>query len=104
SAWGSTGGTCAARAAACTLVELSEIADQLLKKGQFASGRRRRSGYRSNLFPVLQTSVVDGFDNALIVKADDVDLLIKHVGVEEGELPSPPADIVPRFFVEDADA
>ena len=48
--------------------------------------------------------MIDGFDDALIVEVNDVDLLVDHIGVEEGDLSGPPADVVPGFVVEDTDA
>ena len=101
------GGSCAASAArtsACTLVELAEITDQLLEKGQLAAGRWRRPSYWRNFLAVLQAFVIDGFDDPLIVEVNDIDLLVDYIGVKEGKLASSPTDVVPRFLVEDTDA
>src|ERR1700739_3253836 len=97
--------TAAATAASAGAVKFAEIADQLLEKGQLPPGCRGRPGDWTNLFAVLQGLVVDRFDDALVIKPDDVDLLVKHGGFEESGLGGPPAYVIPRLvIVEDADA
>ena len=39
--------------------------------------------------------MIDGFDDTLIVEVNDIDLLVDYIGVEEGDLPGSPADVVP---------
>src|SRR5215469_13058601 len=97
--------TAAVAGAPTAAVEFAEIADQLLEKRQLPAGRRGRSSDRSDLLSVVENLVVDGFDDALVVKPDDIDLLVENGGFEESGLGSPPAYVIPRFvIVEDADA
>jgi len=40
----------------------------------------------------------------LVVEVDNINLLVDYIGIEEGELPGPSADVVPGFVVENTDA
>ena len=48
--------------------------------------------------------MVYGSDNPAVVEIDDIDLLVNHIRIEEGQLLGTAADIVPVLVVEDAGA
>jgi len=103
----SAGASSASAAAAFTRsgsVELSDVADQLFEEGEFSARRRGRSGNRVDRSRVLYPFVIDCLDNPLVVKADDIYLLIKYIGFEESSLASSPTYIIPGFVIENTDA
>ena len=48
--------------------------------------------------------VIDCLDNPLVVKADDIYVLVKYIGFEEGGLTCSPTYIIPGFIIENTDA
>jgi len=100
--------TAASRTAAAAgpgTVELAEITDQLLEKRQLPAGCRGRPGDRRDFFAIFQDPMVDGSDDPLVVKVDDVNLLVEHIGFEKSSLSGAAAYVIPGFVViEDADA
>src|ERR1700737_694321 len=86
------------------IVEFSDVADQLLEEGEFPARCRGRSGNRIDRSRVLYPFVIDCLDNPLVVKADDIYLLVQYIRFEESGLARSPTYIIPGLVIENTDA
>ena len=67
-------------------VELAEIADQLLEEGELAAGRRRCAGTGVIACASCRPCGRPSLTTPVVVEVDDVDLLIEHIRLEEGDV------------------
>jgi len=85
------GGAATAAAAAClcsppALLNFRRLPINCSEEGEFPARCRGRSGNRIDRSRVLYPFVIDCLDNSLVVKADDIYLLVQYIRFEESGL------------------
>src|SRR5579872_2279315 len=84
--------------------EAAEIADELFEEGEFAAWCWRGAGGGVDRPPVIHGATGDVVNEAVLVEIDRDHLLVKKLGLEEGDVAGALADIIPGIIVEGGDA